>query len=481
MSTAVGLDIGWKSIRAVELTNDRVIKKIASIDISDGTKKEEFKVYIAKLTEFFNESKFSKDNVIINLRGSYILTRTYEPSASGNDGFERWFVENIDSLIPGAPLNDVIYDHEFLDDNRVLISFARLRVIENRLKMLRACGIMPVAVDASCLALYRSFRNHKPLKKYDNYAIIDLGSYKTDLLLVRDSIPFISTDLAIGYKEFNKGRDRCRMFCKLLSKELKKKLDYYKTKENLIIDYLIVVGNYAKTAGMKKNLTSLLKVRTEIGKPFKVQKIDLPLKLSRKNNSQYTQALGLALKGLKTDIGVNLIPHEVKRERRKWEFNKQAKKFFGKNLVFSGIIFFMMTCLLGIMIVKYNKIKHDFNELLVTKSGLVYLNDEEKEINSKVLKLQQLGHEQFFWSKMLLYIGQAVPDGVFFKEISTDTRLVSVGTKPVKQRKVVIEGDARNHALIIRFIQNLEKRFTDITIDRIKRESRCKFKISIGI
>ena len=254
MVTTVGLDIGWKSIRAIELTSDHKIIKIASVDMPDNPKQGEFEAYVTKLIELFDKTKFSKNNVIINLRGSYILTRTYEPPSSDNDGFERWFVENIDSLIPGAPLSDVTYDHEFIDTNRVLISFARLRVIENRLKMLKACGIIPAAIDASCLALFRSFRGYKSLKKRRNYAIIDIEAYKTDLLLVRDGVPFVSTDLAIGGKDLEKGCARCRIFCESLSKELKKTLDYYRAKDKLVIDYLIVVGNYARLPGMKKNL-----------------------------------------------------------------------------------------------------------------------------------------------------------------------------------------------------------------------------------
>lgn len=481
MLSVVGLDIGWKSIKAIELTSDYKIVKIGSIELSNGTNHGEFEDYVKKLNELFTKHGFSKENVLINLRGSYILTRSYEPPSSGNDAFESWFVENINSLIPGAPLSDVIYDHEFIDTNRVLISFARLRVIENRLKMLKTIGIIPAAIDASCLALYRSFKDHKPLKKHKNYAIIDIEEHKTDLLLVRNKIPFISTDLMISVEDFKKGRDKCSIFCKVLYTELRKNVEYYRIKENYTIDYLIAVGDHARMRGMKKNLSASLKIPIEIGNPFKVHKIAMPSRIKPKNNSQYTQALGLALKGLDSDIGINLMPYELKIERKHWQFNKKAKKFFKKNAILSGLIFIILICMLGIAAAKHNTVKHDVAELTIIRNGLKYLNDDEKELNSKVQKLQQFGHERFFWSKTLFHIGQAVPPGVSFMEISTNSRLIPSGSKPFKQKRIEIEGVARDHTLIVRFIQNLEKHFTKISVDKIKKASKCEFKISIVI
>ena len=101
---SVGLDIGWKSIKAVELTSDHQVIKIGAIDVPVPAGEDEFKACADKLKQLFNEHRFSKDNVLINLRGSYVLTRSYAPTSLNNHGFETWFVENIDSLIPGAPL-----------------------------------------------------------------------------------------------------------------------------------------------------------------------------------------------------------------------------------------------------------------------------------------------------------------------------------------------------------------------------------------
>lgn len=479
MRMSVGLDIGRKNIRAVELTSDSQVTRIGAIDIPVPAGEDKFKVCADKLKQLFDEHKFSKDNVLINLRGSYVLARTYASTSLNNHGFETWFVENIDSLIPGTPLNDVIYDHQFLNSDRVLISFARLGVIEDKIKMLKSCGIIPAAIDASCLALYRAFKNHRLIQRKSNCAIIDIGWHCTDLLLVKEGVPFISTELTVGDRYLRKGRDKHNIFCQVLSTEIRKKLEYYKERENLVIDCLIVVGDYAKIPGMKKNLTNIMKMRIEIGKPFKAQKIALPSGFNRKHNSQYAQALGLALKGLDSETGMNLMPHEAREVRKSWQFNKQARSFFKKNVVISGIILLLLIYLLGITSRNFREVAHEVQELEQTRNELVYLDDEEKEMSSRLLKLKQLGHERFFWSKILSDFGKAVPKGVFFKEISTEFRLVSAGTKPVKKRKVVIEGDARSHALVIKFIKNLERHFTNITVDKIKQESRCEFTISI--
>lgn len=481
MITSVGLDIGWKNIKAVELTDDFKVTKIGKIEIPRPIKGDENEIYAAKIKELFDAQRFSMDNVIINLRGSYILARTYVPPSSNKDDFERWFVESIESLIPGAPISDVIYGHQFLDSGRVLISFARLGVVKNRIKILEACGIFPAAIDASCLALYHAFENHGWIKEKRNFAIIDIGGLKTDLLIVKEGEPFVSTEIAFGGRDIKRGRDKHKVFVQTLAAKLEKTFNFYKDKEGLKVEGLIFVGDYSKIPGLKKNLSNILKIKIEIGRAFKLQKIGLPSGFNNRHRQYYAQAFGLALKGLNNKKGINLMPHETKELYKAWQFDKRTRNFFKKSARFSGFILITLIFLLGILLNNHRRISREVENLKLERNELLYVNNEEKELTSKILKLKQLGNERFLWSQILYNLGKAVPTGVYFKDISTEFRLVSTGEKPVKERKVVVEGDARNSETVIKFIKNLEKYFKNIVVDKIKGESMCEFKISLTI
>lgn len=154
MSKSVGLDLGRGWIKALEINQDLELLKIGKIKVPRNTNKEERELYISKIKELFQSLNLSRDNITINIRGSFILARTYLPPSSNKDDFEQWFVDSIESIIPGTPIEDVIYSYELLTSGRALIAFAKRKEIERHLEMLKSCAIIPASIDASCLALY---------------------------------------------------------------------------------------------------------------------------------------------------------------------------------------------------------------------------------------------------------------------------------------------------------------------------------------
>jgi Tfp pilus assembly PilM family ATPase len=69
MRVSVGLDIGWKCIKVVELTSDFKIRKFGQQDIPRPiTDEDENDVYVQAIIELFDSYRFSRDNVIINMR-----------------------------------------------------------------------------------------------------------------------------------------------------------------------------------------------------------------------------------------------------------------------------------------------------------------------------------------------------------------------------------------------------------------------------
>jgi Tfp pilus assembly PilM family ATPase len=476
MNRSVGLDIGWESIKAVEIDDDFWISKYAKVEIPRPFEGDENALYISKISELFSGQEFSRVNVITNLRGSSILARSYTMSSLNDTDFEQWFVENIDSLIPGVPLDDVFYAHQLLDKGRVLISFTRLRPLRNQLAILKSCDIVPRAIDASCLALHYVFANHTWTKKRKNYALLNIGGFNSELLIMKEGTPFASMGILFGCKYLRKGRNKYRICHQELVKRVQKAFLFYREREDLIVDGLIVVGDCSKIPGMRKNVKQLLGIRIETTIPEKFDKGFI-----NDNGRHYALAVGLALKGLKCDTGINLMPPEVRSARKAWLFDKKARKFFWKNLVVSTIVFAVFAGVFFPQIMEHSKALSEKKALVHEKDALVSIVVEENALNAKSRRLRQLNNNQYFWSRLLYDIGCAVPPGTYLKEVITESRMVSTGKEVRKARKVTIDGEAPNSQAVIVFVKNLEKHFPSIVVDQMKAESRCEFKISLAL
>jgi Tfp pilus assembly PilM family ATPase len=287
MLRSVGLDLekGW--IKVVEISSDLKLTNIGRIRIPKSDREDtrnEQELYAAKINELFSNLKLTRENVVSNIRGSYILARTYLPPSRDKDEFERWFVKSIESIIPGTPIEEVVYSYELLPSGRALIAFARRKEIEKQLEMLKSCNIIPVSVDASCLALYDAFSPHPWIQKKENVAILDIGTYSTGVLIIKDGEAFGSNAMSLGGKDLIKGKDRANKFALDMDNDLAKIFTFYEKKENLRIQNIIITGKYATIPGLRKNLATKFNYTVELGDPFSLHKIVLPKKqkVSRK-------------------------------------------------------------------------------------------------------------------------------------------------------------------------------------------------------
>jgi Tfp pilus assembly PilM family ATPase len=213
MESVIGFDLGRDWIKILQLTPGKKILRLGKIPIPEETDNAKLPaIVVNRINELFKSLKLPKENIVVNFRGSHVLARTYLPPSTQSDAFEHWFVESIETMIPGTPISEVIYSFDLLPSGRALIAFARIREIEKLLSILNCCGITPVSIDASCLALYDCFRDHPLIQSKQNQAIVDINSTATYILLVKDGEPYISAEIPLGGKNISKGRDKYRNF-----------------------------------------------------------------------------------------------------------------------------------------------------------------------------------------------------------------------------------------------------------------------------
>jgi|GEM_PF-2633039 len=462
MNSFVGLDLGRDWIKVVELTEDLKIKSYGKIKIDEEDRSDNQDSYIQKIKELFSKSKISSNNVVINFRGSYVLARTYQPPSSNKEAFEMWFVENIQELIPGAPVEDVVYSYEILPSGRVLIAFARLSEMEKQLGMLRKCGITPIFIDASCLPLRTAFINHPWIKERYDFAILDIADTLADLLIIKEGEPFSANLITLGNQNNND----------VLTGHLLRIFNFYEKKDGLKINNMIIVGDYPKSLTIKGHLENFLGFKVEIGNPFRTHR----LKSRIKNGVSYAQALGLALKGFSKN-GIDLTPHKIRMENEILSFQKSAERYARTSLFFTIPALILSLYLLISISKKNDTLKQDIDALKKEITVMSLVDNEAIEFHSRVQKLKNLLHSRLNWSEILFEIARTVPDGIYFKEVSTETRFRANESAPVNQTQIIIEGSAQNQESVITFVKNLEKKFKNIALENLKSEAGCEFKI----
>jgi len=477
---SVGLDIGNHCIKAVQLNDKKELVKFSRIDLPPQEGKIDKQTYISKITELFRKYKLTTENIITNIRGSVVLTRTYLPFTTKNGDFDKWFIENVESLIPGVPLNDVIFDHQMLDSGRVLISFARLSAVKDRLATLKACGFVPRIVCPSSLALQEVLIKHRRFKKSRAFAILDLSFQGSDLLIVNEGKPFYSTEIGRANGYLYKGKDRVKIFSHELAADLTKCLSFYQEKENVKVEALIITGTAARMTGIKKGLREAMNLKVESANPFIVNEVNLPPNFPIAESSQYAQALGLALKGLNNDKVINLIPPEQREDYHQWQVSKKVHQFSKTAFIAALPLFLAILFIFTQIIRNYYKISGQVMTLMVQRDELTAIDSESRTYNMILAKLRQINGRRFLWSKLLYNLGIAVPEGIILKEINTENRMVSSGATPYVQQVISITGEARSSETVISYVRNLEKNYPRIKLDKISEGEKCTFKISLN-
>lgn len=481
MEFTIGLDLGREWIKIVQLTPDKKILRLGKIPVPEETDQTKLPTLIAgRIDELFKSLKLPRENIVVNFRGSHVLARTYLPPSTQPDAFERWFVESIETMIPGTPISDVVYSYDILPSGRVLIAFARIKEIEKLLSILNNCGITPLSIDASCLALFDCFHNHHLIRSKQNLAVVDINSTATYILMIKDGEPYVSVEIPLGGKNIGKGRNKHRDFANQLGIQIIKNFDYYTQKEQFRIERLLLTGDYARGPGMKKQLQNAVGIKTELADPFKYNNIEIPPKHDPRDNHFYAQTLGLALKGFNPSK-INLIPHETREKYKVDETIRKRVRFFKRTplaVIPLAAIMMLITLFFGS---NNTRISRNIRDLEAKRNNLSAFTTEEIAIKDRIRKLNTINRNRRNWAKLLYEMGRAAPEGLYFKELTTDERLIPNGTSSLRKTRLVIEGSASDQKNMLELIKNLEPNYKNIVIDNIKGEGSCDFQISLGI
>lgn len=197
----VGIDIGSKSIKVVELSKDGDkfrLKGLGVVGYSgksiDAMEEErEFAGVAEILMKLLKESSINEKNISISLPESAVFTRTIKfPNLTDQEinSAVKW---EADQYIP-IPLEEAIVQHEIVERNTassppsvsVLLVAAPRKLVQKYMKVVDLAKLNPVFVETELVSLVRSLSSPDRVS-----LIIDFGARSTDVAISKNgSIAF---------------------------------------------------------------------------------------------------------------------------------------------------------------------------------------------------------------------------------------------------------------------------------------------------
>ena len=211
----VGLDIGSRTIKVCEVVDTKTgksLKKLGSMDIAPGIIVEgvvnDSKKGADAIKQLFEAYNIRENNVAISVGGySAIVEKIFVKSMSEENLQERISIE-AEKYIP-FDISDVNLDFQILgeDENKkgrmsVLLVAVKKDMLNDYIYMVELAGLNPCVVDIDAFALQNTFETVYGVKE-ENIALIDIGSSKTSLNILKSGSSVFMRDVLLGCSQIN--------------------------------------------------------------------------------------------------------------------------------------------------------------------------------------------------------------------------------------------------------------------------------------
>jgi len=330
----VGLDIGSKSIKLIQLTpssgNKFRLAALAEANIPTGVSEQEAELAkINTIKKLFKDSHANSKQVVIGLPESQVYTRVIEmPNLAENELAQaiHWQAEQ---YIP-VPLADVILKHQVIsktdEEMSVLLVAAPNLLLQNYTSIVSQAGLEAMAIETEILAVARSLASLDP--STPSTLLVHMGSEGTVLAIIAKGNLALTQSVSSGgsaitraissslgldinqAEEYKKayGLEETQLegkvaiavkpLIELILTEVKRVLAFYQTQEmSDPVKRVVLSGGTALMPGLVHYFTQNLNLEAQLGNPFaQVELSGQQEKTIGENGALYTTAVGLALK-----------------------------------------------------------------------------------------------------------------------------------------------------------------------------------------
>lgn len=320
IKNAVGLDIGSRSIKAVEIKarnkHGKNIFELKSIGyeplpydaIVEGTIIDTTAV-AETIKIVFDENKITNKNVVISISGNSVIIKKISLPNMETEELAESIIWEAKHNIP-YPYEETNVDYAILKQSvpakeqnlDILLVAAKKDKIANYSNAVKQARKNLTAIDVDVFALLNSFEiNYPESFKEKIVAIINIGSNLTNLVIIENGHPQLFRDLNIGgalfaeniSKELNIGFDESEKLIKGIPveqisqeqfqyvidmnlqnilEEIKKTFSFYEAGEKMDrkIETIYISGGLSKLSNLSGHIEQKVGIKTEIFNPFRM-------------------------------------------------------------------------------------------------------------------------------------------------------------------------------------------------------------------
>jgi len=205
---SVGLDIGSKTIKVVELTKENEgfslrgsgIVAYSGISLEAVKEDKELTPVADLIRKLFNEAKISSRSVNISLPERFVFVKTVSFPPLSDQEIEAALKWQLDQYVP-IPLDEAVVQNKILerDENspaggvKVLLVAARSSYVEKYVALAETAGLKVMAVENELISLSRIFGNTA-----EPVAIVNLGSLSADVGIAKNGNLYFSRSIQGG-------------------------------------------------------------------------------------------------------------------------------------------------------------------------------------------------------------------------------------------------------------------------------------------
>ncbi len=326
----VGLEIDTGVIRAVEMRGSGESAKIVAagqVDIPEKAVRDGVVVDVDVISEALKQLwtgvPLGSRNVVLGVFNQGVIIRSVNFPKVPEDKLDQALRLEAAEIFP-IPMSQLVFDYAVVGEKvvsdgsqyEVLLVAAKKSQLEQIVKAVIACNLVPKTVDVSPLALLRVLPQEKLT---GTIAVVELANGLSSLLLAINGVPHFARVMPVALKHYikdiessiGKKKEDSAMETRIsfeifkewgmsVAKEIRLSTSFYLNRDNLgDVDRIIISGRGAGVTGLQEFL------HDELGMPVDV--IDPLANISVANNlgiywdtegPSYAASIGLALRGL---------------------------------------------------------------------------------------------------------------------------------------------------------------------------------------
>lgn len=194
-----GLDIGTKSVKVIQLKG----RKLLSFGLEELPSPEpaEKAIIIKAIRKIIDENRIRTNKVVACVSGPSINVRYLRmPKMPEEELSEaiKWEAKKYITMDPREAIMDHLVLGEVMEGGvkkaEVVMAAAPRGLVQDRISLIQGAGLIPLAVDVTSFALWRSIR----IKEEETTALIDMGAGISNINIVEREILHFSRDISLA-------------------------------------------------------------------------------------------------------------------------------------------------------------------------------------------------------------------------------------------------------------------------------------------